>query len=127
MLACPASGAALRFAGLKVALIILHADPARGGAERYTVDLAAALAGRGHDVSVVCSDGETFERSPPFRQIGLQANALTRTGRYKRFLALVEQHTRAERHDIVHAMLPVHHGDLYHPHAGVAVAALDKW
>jgi len=29
---------------LKIALVILHADPSRGGAERYTVDLAAGLA-----------------------------------------------------------------------------------
>ena len=29
---------------MKIALVILHADPARGGAERYTIDLAAALA-----------------------------------------------------------------------------------
>ena len=31
---------------LKIALVILHADPARGGAERYTTDLAAALTQR---------------------------------------------------------------------------------
>ncbi|CAA9371559.1 MAG: hypothetical protein AVDCRST_MAG64-163, partial [uncultured Phycisphaerae bacterium] len=41
---------------MKVALVILHADPARGGAERYTADLAAALGKRGHDVTVLSSD-----------------------------------------------------------------------
>jgi UDP-glucose:(heptosyl)LPS alpha-1,3-glucosyltransferase len=42
---------------VKVALVILHADPAKGGAEGYTVNLAAALSRRGHDVSLL---GTTF-------------------------------------------------------------------
>jgi hypothetical protein len=32
---------------MRIALVILHADPARGGAERYTIDLANALAPAG--------------------------------------------------------------------------------
>src|SRR5690349_743164 len=41
---------------MKIALVILHADPARGGAERYTVDLATALHARGGvDVTLVAS------------------------------------------------------------------------
>src|SRR5690349_13355131 len=40
---------------LDIALVILDADPARGGAERYTVDLAHALAGRGHATSLLAS------------------------------------------------------------------------
>src|SRR5205807_633808 len=35
---------------MKIALVILHADPARGGAERYTLDLAAGLHARRVDV-----------------------------------------------------------------------------
>ena len=40
---------------MKIGLVILHADAARGGAERYTLDLAAALARRGHDVSLLAT------------------------------------------------------------------------
>ena len=41
---------------MKIALVILHADPKRGGAERYTADIAGALLGRGHEVSVLAGD-----------------------------------------------------------------------
>jgi UDP-glucose:(heptosyl)LPS alpha-1,3-glucosyltransferase len=99
---------------LKVALIILHADPARGGAERYTVDLGEALRRRGHDVSVISSDTE-------------QPRGFTRTGRYRGFLASVQRRVAAERFDILHAMLPVPGCDVYHPHAGVAAAAMEKF
>jgi UDP-glucose:(heptosyl)LPS alpha-1,3-glucosyltransferase len=40
---------------LNIALVILHADPARGGAERYTIDLAEALARSGHAVTLIAA------------------------------------------------------------------------
>src|SRR5688572_3408229 len=92
---------------MKIALVILHADPARGGAERYTVDLAAALARRGHDVVLIDSER-------------LAATALTRVGRYRDFLRRLDDHLAATTYDIVHAMLPVRRCDVYHPHAGMA-------
>ena len=46
---------------MKIALVILHADASRGGAERYTVDLSAALAAGGHDVTLLA---QTFARLP---------------------------------------------------------------
>jgi UDP-glucose:(heptosyl)LPS alpha-1,3-glucosyltransferase len=36
----------------------------------------------------------------------------------------LDHHLAAARYDIVHAMLPVRRCDIYHPHAGIAVAAL---
>jgi UDP-glucose:(heptosyl)LPS alpha-1,3-glucosyltransferase len=98
---------------LKVALVILHADPARGGAERYTVDLRAALARRGHDVSLISSETE-------------QPGGFTRWGRYRRFVRSVQKRITEQRYGVVHAMLPVPGCDVYHPHAGVAAAALEK-
>jgi len=40
---------------MRIALVILHADPSRGGAERYTFDLSAALSARNLDVTLVAS------------------------------------------------------------------------
>jgi UDP-glucose:(heptosyl)LPS alpha-1,3-glucosyltransferase len=117
-------------AALNIALIILHADPTRGGAERYTTDLATALAGRGHRVSLL-SSGAIHQRwirghlpGVPYDQVTLQSTGLTRAARYRRFLHSLTQHLDAERYDIVHAMLPVPRCDLYHPHAGLAAAAV---
>ena len=106
---------------MKIALVILHADPARGGAERYTVDLAAALVARGHDVSLIATrfGGETVGR-----RIRLPTPAPTRLGQYLNFLNALDAHLASESHDIVHAMLPVRRCDVYHPHAGLAAEAI---
>src|SRR5262245_6360726 len=110
---------------MKIALVILHADPARGGAERYTVDLAAALARRGHAVSLLASSfADPMEN---VRFVPLDHRGATRAGKYLRFLDSLDAHLRDERYDIVHAMLPVRRCDLYHPHAGIAAEALERW
>jgi UDP-glucose:(heptosyl)LPS alpha-1,3-glucosyltransferase len=98
---------------MKIALVILHADPARGGAERYTVDLAAALARRGHDVTLISSES-------------LGVRGWTRVGRYRDFLDRLDRHLVERKHDIVHAMLPVRNCDIYHPHAGLALEAAQR-
>ena len=106
--------------GVNVALVILHADPARGGAERYTRDLAAGLTARGHAVAMVAS---TFADVPAgVERVSVAATGATRVGRYARYLDGVEAATGG--FDIVHAMLPVRRCDVYHPHAGVAAEAV---
>lgn len=106
---------------MKIALIILHADPQRGGAERYTVDLAGGLARRGHEVSLLAAsfNGELDER---VQRETMAAKGRTRVGRYQRFLASVDSQLDAGAYDIAHAMLPVRRCDIYHPHAGLALA-----
>jgi UDP-glucose:(heptosyl)LPS alpha-1,3-glucosyltransferase len=107
---------------LKVALVILHADPARGGAERYTFDLAQALAARGVEVSLLAS---SFGPAPAgVTLVKLDERGLTRLGRYRRFLRSLDAHLAESKDDVVHAMLPVHRCDVYHPHAGVAAEAI---
>ena len=107
---------------MKIALAILHADARRGGAERYTADLATKLARLGHDVTIVASTGGDVP--PPVRTLVLRGTGLTRTSRYLAFLNALDQTLPAERFDIVHAMLPVRQCDLYHPHAGLAARAM---
>jgi len=109
---------------LNIALVILHADSAKGGAETYTVDLARALIDRGHRVSMLAAtfaDGldRRIERVP------LRHAGATRLGRYLAFLDDLDAHLGRTSYDIVHAMLPVRRCDLYHPHAGVATEAVE--
>src|SRR4051812_7999087 len=109
---------------MKIALVILHADPSRGGAERYTVDLTAALARRGHDVRVIAT---SFSDDIPLTiRVPLEVNALTRAGRYRNFIAALDRHLDENPYDVVHAMLPVRQCDVYHPHAGMAIEAAAK-
>jgi UDP-glucose:(heptosyl)LPS alpha-1,3-glucosyltransferase len=111
-----------RAARLKIGLIILHADARRGGAEKYTVDLARSLAHRGHDVTILAS---SFHEAPwEAKQIRCEATALTRTWGYRRFLSQLETHLTAHSFDVLHAMLPVRTCDVYHPHAGLAIEAI---
>jgi UDP-glucose:(heptosyl)LPS alpha-1,3-glucosyltransferase len=109
---------------LNLSLAILHADPARGGAERYTVDLAHALAQRGHRVSLVASSFVGVSDS--VTQVLLQAPGATRLSRYRSFLDALDEHVESTRYDIVHAMLPARRCDVYHPHAGLAVGKADQ-
>jgi len=108
---------------LKIALVILHANPARGGAERYTVDLAHGLRERGHGVSVVAS---TFDGAMQADDVQLEALGATRAGRYANFIDKLERHLDEAKYDVVHAMLPVPRCDVYHPHAGIAVEAIER-
>jgi UDP-glucose:(heptosyl)LPS alpha-1,3-glucosyltransferase len=116
---------------LNIALIILHADPVRGGAERYTVDLATALGAAGHRVTLAHSsrideDVEVNEPGRPFRRIKLGASGFARPQRYQHFIRSAESLVTREKFDIVHAMLPVTRCDVYHPHAGMAIAAVKE-
>ena len=107
---------------MNVALVILHADPARGGAERYTIDLGEALVRRGHHVSLLAT---SFAHVPAgVAPVMLAANALTRVGAYNRMIGSFEAHVSRVRYDVVHAMLPLPRCDVYHPHAGLAVASV---
>src|SRR5690349_10850958 len=82
---------------LKIALVILHADPARGGAERYTIDLASALRARGQDVTLIAS---SFPVDPvPADSVHLDIGRGTRLGKYLRFLAQLDRHLDQARYD----------------------------
>ena len=103
---------------MKIALVILHADPMRGGAERYTLDLSQALSSRGHDVSLFAT---TFAEIPNnVRRVQLNGAGLTRRRRYLRALDSLDQHFDRETYNVIHAMFPVRKCDVYHPHAGIA-------
>ena len=109
---------------MRVALVILHADPAKGGAERYTFDLAEGLARRGHEVTLIAS---TFGPRPAgVACVELGERGVTRLGRYWRFLDELDRHLDRRTYDVVHAMLPVRRCDVYHPHAGVAAEAIES-
>jgi len=118
---------------MRIALIILHLDPRRGGAERYTVDLAYALAGRGHAVTILASSIANIPDVPQPSEtpqnpvsIKLHTRGMTRSAIYRSFLDSVDEHLKRNGYEIVHAMLPVRKCDVYHPHAGMAADALTR-
>ncbi|MGD0390776.1 MAG: glycosyltransferase family 4 protein [Tepidisphaeraceae bacterium] len=107
---------------MNIALVIFRGEERRGGAERYTADIAAALAARGHGVDLLST---RFGREiPGVNFVPIAAQAPTRAGRYLEFLNHLEATLAGRKYDLVHSMLPVRRCDLYHPHAGMARAAL---
>jgi UDP-glucose:(heptosyl)LPS alpha-1,3-glucosyltransferase len=106
---------------VNIALVIFRAQPERGGAERYVDQLGHALAVRGHRVTMLASKlGDIGELAG----IKISAAGVTRTARYRRFLANLERHLAANKYDIVHAGLPVKHCDVYQAHSGLEATSL---
>ena len=84
---------------MRIALVILHADPARGGAERYTIDLAEALVKAGHDVSLLAT---TFADVPPgVARVQLAANGWSRIGRSGTADIRLDDPTVSRRHAVI--------------------------
>lgn len=105
---------------MKVALITYHADPARGGAEAYTVDLARALAACDHDVTLIHAAAVSGQKAAGVSYVYADGGGLTRTAQRRNFLCALDKRLDAEHFDIVHAMLPVNRCNVYQPHAGFA-------
>lgn len=109
---------------MKIALVILHDDVARGGAERYTRQLFDSLQARGHQPTIVAGSSKTPESATV-----VGASGSTRSGQYRSFIEGVRKHLSANQYDHVHAMLPLPPGlaTIYHPHAGVATAEQPRY
>jgi UDP-glucose:(heptosyl)LPS alpha-1,3-glucosyltransferase len=107
---------------MNIALVIFRGDPQRGGAERYTADIAAALAERGHGVDLISTRFGPEIRGVNF--VPIAAEGPTRAGRYLDFLNHLDAYLAGRKYDLIHSMMPIRRCDLYHPHAGMAKAAL---
>lgn len=105
----------------RIGLVLLHGDADRGGAERYTAQLAATLRHELH-VSVIAGDFADNWPADAGEAIPLGLSGATRSGVYRSFTAGLRGHLATAGYDVVHAMLPVPAGlcNIYHPHAGIA-------
>src|SRR5271170_7640740 len=108
---------------MNIGLVIFRGDPQRGGAERYTADIAAALAGRGHGVDLISTRFGPEIHGVNF--VPVAAKAPTRAGRYLDFLNHLDAHLVGRKYDLIHSMMPIRRCDLYHPHSGMAKAAME--
>ncbi len=138
--ACRAGGAAL-----KIALIIEHFDPLRGGAEHFTCWLARQLVIRGHEVHVLCHDSARRRHKYQAATHGASHDAARSAGAggpvtatvdgvevhrlralklssgmgFRQFGRSAARWCRGHKPDIAHSMTLAFPGDIYHPHAGV--------
>ncbi|MGE5611461.1 MAG: glycosyltransferase family 4 protein [Bacillota bacterium] len=107
---------------MRIALVIFHADPARGGAERYTLDLANSLRDRGHTIAMLAT---SFGDLPPgIERVQLHCHGWSRLRQNESFRDSLDAHQAQRQNDNVQAKLPVRTCDVYHPHAGIAAEAV---
>jgi glycosyltransferase involved in cell wall biosynthesis len=131
---------------MKIAIIIEHFDPARGGAERFAVWLARQLAQRGHEVHVVCHDakrpihplraahqGSSHDAARSEHSLGqpepvipegvhvhrLRGFKLSTGMGFRLFGRRARLWCKRHRPDVAHSITVAWAGDLYHPQAGV--------
>jgi UDP-glucose:(heptosyl)LPS alpha-1,3-glucosyltransferase len=105
---------------MKIALVIKHFDPARGGAEHWTWQYAQWLLGRGHEVHVVASS--LAEGSGPLGVVPHLVPDLRSPLCWADAAADVADAVRA---DVVHDMGAGWHCDVFQPHGGSRVASFE--
>ncbi len=101
---------------MKIALVIERLDPARGGRETSTAQIAAALAHRGHDVTVICQNAAWRCEGVTVKPLG--ARGVLRSAKLKNFINDVQGVIAGGGYDIVHATLPVPGANVYQPRGG---------
>jgi UDP-glucose:(heptosyl)LPS alpha-1,3-glucosyltransferase len=101
---------------MRIALVIEQMDTARGGREVSTAQIAAAMARRGQQVTVVCQKARWQCEGVEVRALG--ARGVLRTARYRNFVADVERFVREARFDVVHTVGPVPGANFYQPRGG---------
>lgn len=104
---------------VKVGLVIEHLDPARGGRETSTAQLAEALAGKGCSVTVFCQSANVSSSSISVRTLPCCGS---RAGRFRRFAFKTVRAATGEGVDVLHAMLPLPGANVYQPRGGTLPA-----
>jgi len=84
---------------LRIAVSYLRHAPV-GGIEAFLANFSRFLAGRGHDVTVLCREQERPDE-PGVRVVRLASLALGSAGRIRAFARDVERHLAANRYDVV--------------------------
>ncbi|MCK4625258.1 MAG: glycosyltransferase family 4 protein [Phycisphaerae bacterium] len=97
---------------MRIALVIENMNLARGGRERSVAEIAAELARRGHDVTILCQEG-TAPASVQVLPLGFAVR-----GRPAKFAEAVRDVVQREKYDIIHATLPVPAANVYQPRGG---------
>ncbi|HBL23077.1 MAG TPA: hypothetical protein DDZ40_03065 [Deltaproteobacteria bacterium] len=108
---------------MKIGLAIYNFDPKKGGAERYTFDLAQRLAGKGHEVCVFCGRGV---RTSGITLIPLRPNSYPRWRRNLSFALTHRQALRKVRPDVMLGYGNVLDLDVYQSHGGIQRIWMDR-
>lgn len=104
---------------MRVGLTLRHLDPARGGAEQWTFQMAARMVRAGHEVIHI---GES--QAPSAAAAGIGWLPIPATSGVTGFAKAVEQAARTWKFDVVADMGHAWTGDVILPHGGSRLASL---
>lgn len=106
---------------MRIAFVIDHYVPGKGGLERWIADLGAHLAARGHDLHLVSGDRD--DPGEPFTHHPIRPRAITRAGKDREFAERARILCGAEEFDVVAGFRHLLSCDVYAPHGGAIAAA----
>lgn len=109
---------------MKIAFIIEHLDPNRGGMERSAVDFLTELAELGPEIHVVT-------QTTAWHHPGIQVHALGVSGwtdgmQYRSFVVHAQRFLEDQSWDVVHAVRPCLSCDMYQPRGGIVKAGQER-
>ncbi len=108
---------------MKIAMVIERFDRSLGGRETSTAQVAAALARRGHEVTIFCRT--CSDACDGVRTVPLQARGPGRAGQFLAFARSVRGATAKGEHDVIHTTLPMPCANVYQPRGGLVPAQAD--
>jgi UDP-glucose:(heptosyl)LPS alpha-1,3-glucosyltransferase len=109
---------------MKVALIIEHLDPNRGGMERSAVEFLTELVELGPELHVVT---QTSAWSYPGIHVhALGAEGWTDETQYRNFIGRAQRFLASRQWDVVHAIRPCMACDVYQPRGGLVKTGQDR-
>jgi len=101
---------------MRIALVIERLDPFRGGREMSITQVAAGLAQRGHEVTILCQSGSWYGEGVQVAVLGRRG--LLRVQRRRNFVTDVHAAIAAGHYDVVHTTLPITGAHVYQPRGG---------
>ena len=109
---------------MKIAIVIEHFNPKRGGAEVYTSYLVERLAADGHEVHLFAQDWTT----EPARvtMVRVPVKGVTGAGQALNFATEASELVSFGRFDVIHSMARILRLSIFHPHGGVMKSSLER-
>ncbi|HET6673841.1 MAG TPA: glycosyltransferase family 4 protein [Nitrospiraceae bacterium] len=109
---------------MKIAFIIEHLDPNRGGMERSAVDFLTELADLGPEIHVVTQTGAWDHPGIRVHQLGVAG--WTDEMQYRGFVDRAQRFLASQPWDVVHAVRPCLSCDMYQPRGGIVKAGQER-
>ena len=101
---------------MKVAFVVEHLDPSRGGMERSATEFLTEMARLGLEMHAVTQSVSPEFSAAPVHQLGIAPGGRAR--RYREFVRRADAFVSSGKWDVVHAVSLCLRCDLYQPRAG---------